>query len=144
MKNPILWLICGAFILFGAIAGVSTVHDVRKGLQSEAWPIAEGTVLRAQKRRGRSKLKRFEYEYSVSGETYLSTRAAFVRVPYMRPLHRTYQAGQSVDVRYDPADPSQAVIEPGVPVLGLFAEALVPLLLIAMGGAGLYYGAFRR
>lgn len=144
MKHIVLWLFCGAFLLFGAIAAVSAVRDIRTGIESEAWPVAEGTILRAQKRRGKSRLKRFEYSYVVSGETYLSTRAAYLRVPYLRPLHRIYQAGQSVEVRYDPADPTRAVIEPGVPVLGLVAEVLVPMLLIAIGGAGLYYGAFRR
>lgn len=143
-KTLVMWAFCGAFILFGVIAAVDSVRDARKGIRSEIWPIAEGEILRAQKRRGSKNLKRFEYRYVVSGQEYLGTRAAFIRVPYSRPLYRTYRSGQAVDVRYNPADPAEAVLEPGAPFLGLLAEALVPLLLIGFGVAGLYYGAIRR
>lgn len=143
-KTAILAAVCGAFVLFGLIAAADSIGDTRRGLQSQAWPTAEGEILRAQKRRGKSRLKRFEYRYTVSGQEYLSSRAAFIRTPYLRPLHRVYSSGQAVDVRYNPDDPAEAVVEPGAPLLGLLAEALVPLLLIGFGGAGFYFGAVRR
>ena len=47
-------------------------------------------------------------------------------------------------MRYNPANPAEAVLEPGAPVLGILAEALVALLLFGFGGVGLYYGLIRR
>jgi hypothetical protein len=85
-----------------------------------------------------------EYRYAVAGQEYTGWRAAYVRVPYRRPLYKLYRPGQTVAVRYDPASPAEAVLEPGVPMLGVLAEALVPVLLIGLGGAGLFYGLIRR
>jgi hypothetical protein len=49
-----------------------------------------------------------------------------------------------VAVRYDSANLGEAVLEPGAPMLGILAEALVALLLFGVGGVGLYYGLIRR
>jgi len=144
MKTAVLAGVCGLLILFGAVAAVNAVIAVRSGFASLGWPEAPGDILRAERRSGVKNLKKFEYSYSVDGRQYTSTRAAFVRVPYLNPLHRTYSAGQRVAVRYDPADPAEAVLEPGAPSLAILAEAVVPVLLVGFGAAGLYYGAARR
>lgn len=142
-KVIILLGFCGGFILFGLLAAGSTVVDLRDAWASQDWPATEGEVTYSTKRRSRKNLKSLEYGYTVNQTAYLATRAAFIRVPYTKPVYRIYHKGQRVDVRYDPADPSRAVLEPGAPVLGIIAEMAVPALLIMFGSAGLFFG-FRR
>lgn len=130
----------GLFLGFGVLAAVDLVLEVRRGLAARDWPVAEGTVVLATSRAPNSSLKRLEYAYAVDGTEYSSTKAAFVRVPYTNPLHEVYERGQAVAVRYDPDDPARAVLEPGAPALGVLAEAVVPLVMLSLGGAGLFYG----
>ena len=144
MKTVILAGICGAFILFGVIAAVGTAVEMRAGLRSLDWPMAEGEITRSERRRANSRLKRLEYRYAVAGQEYTGWRAAYVRVPYWRPTYKLYRPGRAVAVRYDPENPAEAVLEPGAPVVGVLTDALVPLLLVGFGGIGLFYGLKRR
>ncbi len=139
--NLVLILICGAFLAFGGIAAVSSYKDIQAGLASKIWPTAEGEILKAQRHRGKSKnKKRFEYRYAVDGTEHSSTRAAFVRPPYIDPLYKKYSSGQAVQVHYDPADPARSVVEPGAPIFGALAEAITPLIMFGLGVAGLFFG----
>jgi len=134
---------CGAFILFGLLSAASSFSDFRSGQQSLLWPTTEGEITRSVRRRGNRKLKSLEYQYTVNATSYVATRVAFMRTPYVKPIYKTYRTGQRVSVHYDPADPGRAVLEPGTPILAVVAEFLVSILLIIIGSAGLFYG-FRR
>lgn len=139
----VLLALCGAFILLGLLAAVDTTSEVRDGLAARAWPAVEGEVVLSRRHQGRTRLKDFEYRYSVAGQDYTGWRAAFVRVPYVNPLHEAYPAGSRVTVRYHPADPARAVIEPGAPALGVLAEAIVPAVMLGIGGVLVFYGFVR-
>ncbi|NIT53573.1 MAG: DUF3592 domain-containing protein [candidate division Zixibacteria bacterium] len=147
MKGTVvLVVICGLFLLFGILTTVTTVDEVHTGLASRDWPTVDGEILLAQRHRGRRArhIKRFEYRYAVDGIEHTSTRAAFVRVPYIDPLYRKYRSGQAIKVYYDPSDPTRSVIEPGAPVLGVLAKTLVPLVMTGLGVAGLFFGLKQR
>lgn len=143
-KMIVLIAICGAFLSFGVLAGFGTIRDVRLGLASREWPSVMGEVIRARRRVGRSALRRFEYRYTVNGNTYTSARAAFVRPPYIDPLYRKYRSGMAVRVYYDPGDPTRSLVEPGAPVLGVLADSFVSVMMFTLGGAGLFFGMRRR
>ena len=142
-KIAILIAFCGGFILFGLISAASSVSDWRNRRHSLTWPGVVGVITKSVRRRANKNLKRLEYKYNVNGKAYAASRAAFMRVPYSTPLHKVYRTGQTVYVRYDPADPARAVLEPGTPFLAILAEALIPILLIGFGVVGLFYG-FKR
>ena len=133
-KTIVLFLFCGALILFGLLTAADLYRDIRLGGASLEWPTAEGEITYSVRRRSKSNLKSLEYSYAV---------AAFLRVPYVAPTHALYRTGQKVDVRFDPADPSRAVLEPGAPALAILAHAILPILLIGFGGAALFYGLRR-
>ena len=143
-KLVVLLGFCGAFILFGLLSAAASLSDFRYGQQSLSWPSTEGEITQSVRRRGSRLLKSLEYRYTVGTTTYVGTRAAFMRTPYVKPIHETYRTGQRVGVHYDPTDPGRAVLEPGVPILAVIAESLVPILLIIVGSAGLFYGLRRR
>lgn len=144
MKGKIVLAgICGLFLAFGVAAALALVARTSSGLSSLEWPSVEGQIVLAKRHQGRSRLKRFEYRYLVDRVAYTGGRAAFVRVPYVDPLYRKYRSGMPVRVYYDPDDPKRSVVEPGAPLAGVLAEALVPLVMIGLGVAGLFYG-FRQ
>ena len=139
----VLGAFCGAFLLLGLLAAIDTVGDVHSALAAESWPTVEGQVVLSRRHQGRTRLRDFEYRYTVDGTEYASHRAAFVRVPYVDPLHAAYPSGSRVTVHYDPGDPARAVIEPGAPLLGIFAESVVALVMLGIGGVLAFYGFLR-
>ena len=140
----VLGAFCGAFILLGLLAAADTAGEVRDGLAAAGWPTVEGEVVLSRRHQGRTRLRDFEYRYTVDGEDYASSRSAFVRVPYVDPLHAAYPAGSRVTVHYDPGEPARAVIEPGAPLLGILAEALVSVVMLGIGGVLVFYGFLRE
>ena len=88
---------------------------------SETWPSAQGTVSVSEKiRTSNGKNMRFEYRYSVNGSSYRSSR-----VNYSQDLQvsfafdpwaavNRYPTGSTVAVYYDPRNPRDALLEPGV------------------------------
>ena len=139
----VLAALCAAFGLLGLLAAVDTVGEVRNGLAARGWPTVEGEVILSRRHAGRTRLKDFEYGYSVAGQDYTSSRAAFLRVPYVDPLHETYPSGRRVTVHYDPEDPSRAVIETGAPALAVLAEAVMPAVMLGIAGVLVFYGFIR-
>ena len=139
----VLAALCAAFGLLGLLSAADTVDEVRSGLAARDWPAAQGEVVVSRRHQGRSRLKDFEYRYTVAGRDYTSSRAAFLRVPYVDPLHEAYPAGSTVTVHYQPEDPSQAVIETGAPVAGVLAEAIVPAVMLGIAGVLVFYGFVR-
>jgi hypothetical protein len=77
-QTIVLTVLCGPFIIFGAVSAAAVVRDTRAGLASWDWPSVRGEVLVAKRR---SKLRKFEYGYAVDGTAYKGSRVAFVRVP---------------------------------------------------------------
>lgn len=139
----VLAALCGAFALLGLLAALDTVGEVRAGLAARAWPTGEGEVVVSRRHQGRTRLGDFEYRYSVAGQDYASWRAAYLRVPYVNPLHETYPSGSTVTVHYDPEDPARAVIETGAPLLAVFAEAVMPVVMLGIAGVLVFYGFIR-
>lgn len=139
----VLAAFCGAFLILGLLAAADTAGEVRAGLAARNWPAVEGEVTLSRRHQGRTRLRDFEYRYTVDGRDYTSWRAAFVRVPYVNPLHEAYPSGSTVTVRYDPTDPARAVIEPGAPLLGVLGEAVAPAVMLGIAGVLIFYGFVR-
>jgi len=71
-----------------------------------------------------------KYEYTVSGTRYFGDRISFDFWPNESEQTSRYPVGRRVEVRYDPADPRSAILEPG----GHNGLALVGLaVVIAVG-----------
>lgn len=102
---------------------------VRGGLESEAWPSTSGVT---EVRRGGQGRSRFGYQYEVDGVPYEGYRAGYMMGPMYRP-QLEYDDDAEVIVRYDPADPSRAVLTAGVSWWGLAWSLLAPLALLAAG-----------
>lgn len=117
-----------AFVVLGVIClPVAAFVFARSGLnralaaESAGWPAAEGVVARSQPTsrltgHGMTYALDFECLYTVGGVTYPTNRVQFGsgRVSdrdVIDTLARKYPVNSKVTVRYDPNDPSHAVLE---------------------------------
>jgi hypothetical protein len=142
-------------VVFGAIGtGILTWTAINfvYALLSRSWPKAIGAVIASDLRRSRDSeggyLYRAEvsYRYSVDGQEFVATRSRFgdrLEVSWSAAaanLVRRYPVGTAVHVHYDPTDPSEAVLEPGINGL-LFAGAGTGALFVFLAlGSALWFG----
>jgi hypothetical protein len=115
---------------------------------SRSWPVARGTVqtsevLDRQTRTGHMYKLALSYTYEIAGVRYTGDGLAFAPdywsdLAEVRKLALKYPAGTSIDVHYDPLDPSFAVLETTAEyagqttlVIGLMVVAPVVASLVA-------------
>ncbi len=125
--HPFASLVCasiGSFLLLVLFA------SWRRARMASRWPLARGHIVRSAVERtaqstGRSGSSRrtpvfqavIEYAYTVEGLEYRSQRVSFGATvagsrSFAEARAARYPAGAEVEVRYAPADPSDAVLEP--------------------------------
>jgi hypothetical protein len=123
----ILALIGVAVLLFG-------LRDLYDGWSSPGWPTADGRILFSQAATATGPIETLlRYEYRVSGRRYVSEkyRTGGNRTPFRavaKAAARRYPAGRSVKVYYNPLDPADSLLEPGV----WFGNFVLPSISVAV------------
>jgi hypothetical protein len=117
-----------------AVCGMALSFQ-RRIRASHMWPHARGKVVEADIASemsssssvagGRLYWPEIAFEYEVEGRVYIANTVRLVECHSSNPepaerLVRRYPKGTVVDVRYDPADPSQALLEPAAAGVWLF------------------------
>lgn len=119
---------------------VATVQLFLKAKEVESWPTTQGTIVRSEMAVMLDNYKvHIEYVYQVDGKSYRSpevrTRGtAGKHRSDVAPLILKYPVGQEVQVYYNPANPSDAYLEPGVDVVNyiiIVSPVLFGLLALA-------------
>ena len=122
-------------------------HLYNKQRQSLSWPSTTGTVESAriavtQCDKSSSRSPVILYMYTVAGVEYRSDRVRFAAGSCGGDARETvdlYHAGATIRVFYDPQDPSEAVLEPGVS--GGLAYVLAPIgLLVCLASIAVMAG----
>ncbi len=127
--------------------GWNILQDARA---SASWPTVDGRVTRSEVTEstdadgGDSYSPEVTYEYQVNNRSYENSTIKFGENSYSsrrraEEIAATYPVGQRVNVSYDPNEPGQSVLEPGVTggsyiVLGigaLFVAVSLIILIIA-------------
>jgi hypothetical protein len=135
---PVLFvMVAVVWIVVGASLGV-------RGLMTYRWPTATGQVTeqRLGTRFDDSSGPTIRYTFEVGGQTYVGEGIQFGAWGGMRTrVVREHPVGTGVTVRYNPSDPSQAVLiaGPSANVLVFFAAAA----LFAGGAVGIRFIAPR-
>jgi len=128
--------------------GVKTLRTARA---SKKWPVAAGVVVfsgteaKSSLGDGPATYAKVRYEYEVEGRKYSSERISIGQYGtggggHAKAEAAKYPVGAIVKVFYDPADPSQAVLEPGGALflaifLLFFGVIMLPLgLLMLLAG----------
>jgi Protein of unknown function (DUF3592) len=121
---------CAAIFLGGFAIGIA---GIKKGYESESWLTVEGKILSTaidesrsttrDSQTGRDRIETYyhgvvKYEYVVSGQTFASDRISYKSYGASREQAQrvidAYRVGSSVTVHYNPENPSESVLEPGV------------------------------
>lgn len=129
--------------LFFAFQGVKTV--VRQA-RSGSWPAVEATIVAPlQESDSNSQSLMVKYDYVVDGANYTS-KWKHLGINVEDPQHyakvlKDFAVGNHLDVYYDPLEPSQSVIHPGMR-WGSLLQLLLGLW--ALGFAWLGFYVYRR
>jgi len=139
--RPLLSLLTGGVFFFGIL-----LSDIPTMIVSPGWPTTTGSII--SRRYVGQKYKEYDgdyytnidgyirYQYSVDDEQYTSNGVNSVDTPfYPHDIVVHYPEGKDVIVYYNPNDPSEAVLEPGI-VLSLKAFDIDSEILV---GAGIYF-----
>jgi len=111
------------FVLIGLGVSWWGVGDLLDGFASEDWPVANGTVTESFVEKhstsdGTSYSAEVRYAFTVDGVEHRGDRLAFsawnTGSAAARERIAAYPVGRAVEVAYDPDDPNNAVLEPGV------------------------------
>jgi hypothetical protein len=112
-------------------------------LASVHWPTVAAYVSSSEVNTGTSNIGTWwapaiSYEYEVGGKRFEAANIRYLMPHYYRetPAADTiapYPAGSQVRVSYDPQNPAESVLEPGVPS-GMWKQALIPLFFWAVVG----------
>jgi hypothetical protein len=137
----------GTVFASAAFAAVAVARD------SRSWPTVSGRVVRSEIRPNRraNGLPGYRtlvrYGYTVDGEEYEGRDLAAGDFPYRSArsaTHRVqpYALGSTVVVRYFPAEPELAVLEPGISADVLYLPVVASILLLMSLGL-LAWGGWR-
>lgn len=149
----LLWIvihfICAVFGAVGVGLLVAGLRDVYKSSRTQKWPRAPGTVVSAEELQrerpvpeesgGGTRIHyeaRVHYEYSVGRVHIGSTvvRLGPTETSSEQQVQATlarYLPGQTVQVAYNPKDPTESVLETGVHPLD-FTRALIGVILLVL------------
>ena len=118
---PLLFVITGAVILFFG------VRQMQRANASQTWPSVPGVVTVAELGKqisnngndSTSYRADISYDYVVDDTSYINSAIQFGQVSSSDPsvaraVLKRYEVGKRVDVYYNPANPAQAVLEPGM------------------------------
>jgi hypothetical protein len=126
----------GAFMVF---VGRRTTQS---GTASMKWPTAPGRIVSSEVKRGAKGSARpaITYTYTVDGQTHTGTRVNFnaghISLNDSNRLVSTYPADSDAIIFYNPADPSEAVLEAGAKgglLVTIFGAVLLLLAVVALG-----------
>jgi hypothetical protein len=138
-------------LLVGTTIVIWTAWNVVSALLSRGWPHVTGTIVVSDLQRvkdtdgGYTYRPEVTYHYTVAGKEFVASRVAFgdrISLGWSAPAVKTvrrYRAGTSVVVRYNPNEPGEAVLQPGVhwllPVAVLFGATFIAFGIFALRAA---------
>ena len=141
--------IIGLLILGTLVCSVATnvTSGVTHSLASQRWPRVSARVLESSVYEdGRDVARRWEpdvvYQYTIGDQTFTSRRIRFLMPPIYQEeqaakISDLYRQGRVVQVAYDPSNPRESVLQPGLPP-GTLKQILLAVFLVAIPGY-IYY-----
>jgi hypothetical protein len=122
--------ICFIFFVIGIFIMRAAIRNRRKAEESTSWPSVQGTITKAwvetqehEDDEGSVTITHFpkwEYEFNVSGMTYTSQNVSFggtggsSRELAAQERLKQYPINSQVQVFFNPSNPEEAVLEPGI------------------------------
>jgi hypothetical protein len=114
---------------------------------SSWWPTTQARVTASEVNTGVSNIGRWfqpdvTYEYQVNGNVYRSSQVRYLMPPFYHQedahdIQADFPQGAQVTAAYNPRNPAQSVLEPGIPP-GMWMRGLIPLFFWSLIGY-IYY-----
>lgn len=132
------WIAVSVFMVVGVILIITGVYYLNASLKTAKWPSTDGKILTSKialyySGSGRNKSSSYNleisYAYAVDGQGYTGRKISMVDFGtgfkgYLKNLQNKYCIGTNVKVFYNPQDPENAVLEPGIKMANGFFFAL--------------------
>ena len=153
MKFFITVVFPGIFVAVGVLLLVVGYRDISEAGTSADWPTVQGTIVssavdsrRSSTSQGRPRTTfhaDVRYKYAVGGAELVGDRVTVgddtsTSSSDAREIVARYPAGSKVTVSYDPANPAQSVLEPGVHGRA-FKKPFIGIIFLLAGGAMAVY-----
>jgi len=124
-RKTVIFAVCCSVVSLLSLGGIaSSLHDVRRARQAEAWPAVDGVVVESRFARGCGRggggyYSRVRYEYRAEGTARTGWRimvgsgGGYVGESAARDIAGRYPVGAVVRVSFDPDAPDEAVLVTG-------------------------------
>ena len=151
MDNTIVLVVGSCFVLFGVATGAFFIYRIYQGVASTHWPFVigelESTDLKEVIYTGRDAdggpdsasawVVNFRFHYSVADRKYDGSRVTYSDGinKTMRALHKLqekYHGKSFIQVHYNPKNPRQSVLVPGLTIFN-FTPLITSVLFILAG-----------
>ena len=151
MDRTILTLVASGFLLVGVISAGFLLVNIRRALASQRWPTVSGelesdalrrVVYRGVDSNGTSDqasalLVDFRYRYTVHGKEHQGSRVSFSdginkTTGALKQLQKRFRNKPMIRVYYNPVDPADSVLVPGVSIYN-FTPLITSGLFLAVG-----------
>ena len=129
---------------------VMVLNGIRQQIRAEHFPTTAGIITHSEVQvissgKGASYDARLRYAYRVAGRDFVGNRYRYgsftASAERARTLSARYPVGAPVSVRYNPADPADAILTPGIEGADLFAPLfLLPFNLLPFAIGPALYG----
>ena len=155
MNDSLVLLIGTCFVLVGIATGGFFVYRIYQAVSSNRWPFVigelESTDLKEVVYRGREVdgtvdsasawVVNFRYSYRVADRDYAGSRVTYSdginkTARALRRLQDRYRGKSSVQVYYNPANPRQSVLVPGLSIFNF--TPLITSILFVLAGLFIY------
>ncbi|MBY0455944.1 MAG: DUF3592 domain-containing protein, partial [Gemmataceae bacterium] len=133
------------------VADAAVAYGVRTAVRSADWTPTDGVVTRSELKFGRKNSVSLDLAYSYAVDGRRLTGREYQPGPHLLPsdkwraVHAALPVGSRVTVHYNPADPAEAVLVPGLkPDVLLVLLGLMPFNVIAVGLGWAWWAAVTR
>jgi hypothetical protein len=151
MDNALLYMMGTCFVLVGVLTGAFFTYRIFQGFTSARWPFVvgelESTDLKEVIYKGRDSrggadeasawVVDFRYSYSVSGKKYDGSRVTYSdginkTARALKRLQGKYKGKSQIQVFFNPKNPDQSVLVPGLSIFN-FTPLITSSLFVAAG-----------
>lgn len=133
-----------------ALLLVAFVRDLYHFPRSITWPATQGEVLESRFMRDDTFSIDFRYAYTVDDVYYESSRITFFEYAVFANQYQNqrfienHPVGTTVEVRYDPVEPSRSVLMRTIPLSQLWSPVLLALCLVSILVSGIVAFVLQR
>ncbi len=141
-RNLVATLFFLAFLGMGLFFTAMIIVEFGRGLRQYAWHGTPCTIVVSEVQDNSPFVFTVRYDYSYHGQSYTGSiyqrqYKASGRYSEAQKLSRKYPVGRALFCYVNPQSPTEAVLQRDSLLLGLFI--VIPLVFVAIGGAGLYF-----